>query len=432
MAAINDLHKNTLHQDHLITGFIFFIYQTVNSPNRWQTSKFIDCSHQVLQVSFTQTENFTQCFLFSLFKIILNNMENKLFTPIKIGPIELSNRVVMSPMTRCRAIGNVPNDLMAEYYAQRSGAGLIITEGVSPSPNGLGYARIPGIFSHEQVAGWKKVTSSVHNAGGKIVVQLMHSGRISHPLNMPAGSKVLAPSAVKAAGQMWTDAQMMQDFPVPNEMTAKELTDTKEEYATAAKNALEAGFDGVELHGANGYLLEQFLSPISNIRKDSYGGSVENRCRFVLEVTSAVAEAIGKEKTGIRLSPYGVASDMPHYPEIDATYTYLSEQLNKIGIAYIHLVDHSAMGAPAVPLTIKNTIRRNFKNTIILAGGYDKTKAQTDLNTHLGDLIAFGRPFINNPDLVERMKNSWPLSQALKMELFYSADEKGYTDYPKH
>jgi N-ethylmaleimide reductase len=354
----------------------------------------------------------------------------KLLDAVKTGSFDLKNRVVMSPMTRCRAIGNVPNELMAEYYKQRSGAGLIITEGVAPSPNGLGYARIPGIFSKQQIEGWKKVTSAVHGNGGKIVVQFMHTGRISHPLNMPEGSQILAPSAVKAAGQMWTDSQLMQDFPTPKAMTAEDLKLTRAEFVTAAKNAMEAGFDGVELHGANGYLLEQFLSPVSNIRTDEYGGSIENRCRYVLEVAAAVVEAIGKAKTAIRLSPYGVASDMPHYPEIDATYNYLSEQLNSLGIAYIHIVDHSAMGAPAVPLEIKKKIRRNFSNTIILAGGYDKERAESDIESGLGDIVAFGRPFINNPDLVERFKNNWPLSQDLKMDLFYSADEKGYTDYP--
>ena len=356
--------------------------------------------------------------------------EYQLLTPVKSGTLELKNRVVMAPMTRCRAIGNVPNDLIAEYYRQRSGAGLIITEGVSPSPNGLGYARIPGIFSKEQVAGWEKTTSAVHATGGKIFVQFMHSGRISHPLNMPEGSQILAPSAVKAAGQMWTDSQQMQDFPTPKAMTADELIQTKNEFVEAALNAVEAGFDGVELHSANGYLLEQFLSPVSNIRTDNYGGSIENRCRFVLEVVAAVAEAIGKEKTGIRLSPYGVASDMPHYPEIDATYTYLAEKLNNIGIVYIHLVDHSAMGAPPVPVELKKKIRGIFKNTIILSGGYEKERAEADIESGLGDLVAFGRLFINNPDLVERFKNNQALSADLKMDLFYSADEKGYTDYP--
>lgn len=356
----------------------------------------------------------------------------KLFTPTTLGSISLTSRMVMAPMTRCRAIDNIPNDLMAEYYHQRSGAGLIITEGTSPSANGLGYARIPGIYTMEQVDGWKKTTTAVHKKGGKIIMQLMHTGRISHPLNMPEGSEILAPSAVKAAGQMWTDAEQLQDFKVPKEMTASDILQAKAEYVTAALNAMEAGFDGIELHAANGYLLEEFLSPVTNQRTDHYGGTYENRCRFVIEVTTAVAEAIGKEKTGIRLSPYGVASDMPHYPEIDATYNYLSEQLNNIGIAYIHLVDHSAMGAPAVPLEIKKQIRQNFRHTIILCGGYDKEKAEADIQIGLCDLIAFGRPFINNPDLVTRYKNDWPVSQTLNDKLFYSYDEKGYTDYPEY
>ncbi|KAB1158206.1 alkene reductase [Flavobacterium luteum] len=354
----------------------------------------------------------------------------KLLTPEKIEKLQLKNRIVMAPMTRCRAINNIPNDLMAEYYKQRSSAGLIITEGTSPSPNGLGYARIPGIFNEAQIKGWEKTTKTVHQNGGKIFVQLMHSGRISHPLNMAEGTQILAPSAVIASGQMWTDSKGLQDFIVPKEMTSEDILKAKTEYVTASKNALMAGFDGVELHSANGYLLEEFLSPISNIRKDNYGGNIENRCRFVIEVVTAVAQAIGKEKTGIRLSPYGVASDMPHYPEIDATYDYLSKELNQLDIAYIHLVDHTAMGAPAVPLEIKKRIRHNFKNTLILCGGYDMESAEKDIENGLADLIAFGRPFINNPDLVERFENNWPLSKDLDMDSFYSADEKGYTDYP--
>jgi N-ethylmaleimide reductase len=357
---------------------------------------------------------------------------NKLFEPTKVGDIAINSRIAMAPMTRCRAIGNVPNNLVAEYYAQRAGAGLIITEGTSPSPNGLGYARIPGIYSDEQVEGWKKVTKAVHDKGGKIVVQLMHTGRISHELNLPQGAVVLAPSAVKAAGQMWTDAAQMQDLPTPKAMTAEEIQYAKIEFINAAKNAIEAGFDGVELHSANGYLLEQFLSPVSNTRTDNYGGSIENRARFVLEVVKGVAEVIGKGKTGIRLSPYGVASDMPHYSEIDATYAYLAGQLNDIGIAYVHVVDHSAMGAPAVPIAIKQTIRSAFKNTFIHAGGYVKKTAEADVDGGLYDLIAIGRPFINNPDLVQRFKNGQPLSAELDMDTFYSADAVGYTDYPAY
>jgi len=358
--------------------------------------------------------------------------EYKLLKPAKVGSEELQNRVVMAPMTRCRAIGNIPNELMAEYYKQRSGAGLIITEGTSPSPNGLGYARIPGIFTNQQVEGWKMITSAVHQGGGKIFVQLMHTGRISHQLNMPEKAQILAPSAVKAAGQMWTDTKQLQEFPVPKGMTIDDILHAKTEFVDAALNALDAGFDGVELHAANGYLLEQFLSPFSNTRKDNYGGSFQKRCRFVIEVANAVADAIGKGKTGIRLSPIGVASDMPHYPEIEATYQYLTEQLNSLNIAYIHLVDHSAMGSPVVPVEIKKSIRNIFKNTLILSGGYDKESAEADIQSSLADLVAFGRPFINNPDLVARFKNDWPLSQDLKMDLFYTADEKGYTDYPFH
>jgi len=355
---------------------------------------------------------------------------NKLFSSYKLGKIELNNRIAMSPMTRSRAINNIPNELIAEYYAQRSDAGLIITEGTSPSPNGLGYSRIPGIFNKQQIDGWKKVTDAVHSKGGHIFVQLMHTGRISHQHNLPAGAKVLAPSAVKATGQMWTDIAGMQDLPTPEEMTADELQTAKKEYVQAAKNAIEAGFDGIELHGANGYLLEQFLSPYSNVRTDNYGGNVENRVRFVLEVAKEASNAIGKEKVGIRLSPYGVASDMPHYAEIDETYSYIAKELGKIGIAYIHVVDHSAMGAPHVPASIKNTIREQFAGTIILAGGYDKQKAENDLQNGKADLIGFGKPFINNPDLVNRLLHNFPLSENLDTATFYSPGENGYTDYP--
>lgn len=353
-----------------------------------------------------------------------------LFQKKHMGGLELQNRIAMAPMTRCRAIGNIPNDLMAEYYQQRNSAGLLITEGTSPAPEGLGYARIPGIFSEDQVAGWKKVTDAAHAGGAKIAVQLMHTGRISHPLNMPEGTKVLAPSAVTPKGQMWTDSAMMQDFPEPHTMNAEELERTKQAYVSAARNAMAAGFDFVELHGANGYLLEQFLSPFSNVRTDDYGGSIENRCRFVLETAEAVAKAIGRERTGIRLSPYGVASDMPHYPEIDATYDYLSRALNTIGIEFIHLVDHSAMGAPQVPDSIREVIRKNFNQTLILSGGYTFDRAEADLAAGKADFIAFGKPFINNPDLVHRLQHNLPLNTELKTDLFYAAGPEGYTDYP--
>ncbi len=261
-------------------------------------------------------------------------------------------------------------------------------------------------------------------------MQLMHTGRISHALNMPSGSRIVAPSAVQAAGQMWTDQKQMQDFPVPEAMSADDLVHTGLEYVESGKNALGAGFDGIELHSANGYLLEQFLSPLSNVRKDSYGGNIENRCRFVIEVASAVAEAVGKDRTGIRLSPYGIFNDMPQYREIDATYTYLSEQLHRVGLAYIHIVDHSSMGGPAVPPEIKVLIRQGFKNMVILSGGYDKANAETDIELGLAGLVAFGRPFINNPDLVDRMKNNWPLFGDFREALFYTEGNVGHTDYP--
>ena len=356
----------------------------------------------------------------------------KLLGPYKLGRIELKNRIVMSPMTRSRALGNVPNQLMAEYYGQRAAAGLIITEGTSPAPNGLGYSRIPGIYSEAQVEGWKRITDAVHSRGGKIFVQLMHTGRVSHRANMPEDAAIVAPSAVKPSGQMWTDAQGLQDFPIPNEMTIEEIEHAKEEYVSAATNAVKAGFDGVELHGANGYLLEQFLSPVSNIRDDKYGGSIENRCRFLLEVVEAAGEAIGKERIGIRLSPYGVASDMPYYLEIDDTYEYLASKLNGAGILYIHLVDHSGMGAPEVPVEIKKAIRVRFEHALIFSGGYTIERAESELEGGLADLIAFGRPFICNPDLVERFVNGWPLSEELDMKTFYTPGEKGYTDYPVH
>jgi N-ethylmaleimide reductase len=357
---------------------------------------------------------------------------SKIFSKYTLGANELNNRIVMAPMTRSRAIGNIPNDLMATYYAQRAGVGLIITEGTSPSPNGLGYCRIPGLYNNDHVAGWEKVTKAVHAKGGKIFVQLMHTGRIGHSSNLPACSVVLAPSAVKAAGQMWTDSDGMQDFPVPKAMSPEELKHAIFEFENSAILADKAGFDGVELHGANGYLLEQFLSPISNHRTDNYGGSIENRCRFVLEVVDAVSKAIGKEKTAIRLSPFGVASDMPHYPEIEATYTYLAEQLNNRGIVYIHLVDHSAMGAPPVPFSIKKTIHEKFRHTMILTGGYNLATAEKDIDSGFTDMVGFGRQFINNPDLVERFKNGWPLADNLDADTFYSPGEKGYTDYPAY
>ncbi len=351
-----------------------------------------------------------------------------LFKATSVGPLALQNRLVMAPLTRCRALGNVPNELMAQYYAQRASAGLIISEGTSPSPNGLGYARIPGIFSDAQVAGWKRIADAVHARGAKMFVQLMHCGRIAHVLNLPAGARVLAPSAVQAAGEMWTDAQGMQLNAIPQAMTEADMRATLGEFVQAARNALVAGLDGVELHGANGYLLEQFIRPNSNQRTDGYGGAIANRARYVLEVVDAVVGAVGKEKVGIRLSPFGVASDMPIYPAMETDYTFLAQQLNN-RVAYIHLVDHSALGAPPVPDSMKATFRSEFKGTLIMCGGYDAVRAQSDVAAGKCDLIAAGRPFLANPDLVARWKSGAAVN-APDANTFYTPGPEGYTDYP--
>lgn len=275
---------------------------------------------------------------------------------------------------------------------------------------------------------WKKITTAIHEKGSKIFLQLMHTGRISHFANMAQGAEIVAPSAIAAKGQMWTDSEAMQDFPTPKEMSKADINHAISEFVQASKNAISAGFDGVELHGANGYLLEQFLNPGTNKRKDEYGGSIENRCRFAIEVSQAVANGIGKEKTGIRLSPYGVFNDMLPFEEIEEEYSTLVEKLNFIGLVYVHLVDHSSLGAPNVNPSIVKKIRNQFSNTLILSGGFDKARAEKELNANAGNLIAFGRPFIANPDLVTSLKNGTALAVP-DMDTFYTLGEKGYIDY---
>ena len=352
-----------------------------------------------------------------------------LYSPATLGPLKLQNHLVMAPMTRNRATGNVPNDLIVEYYQQRSSAGLIVTEGTSPSPNGLGYPRIPGIFSPEQVDGWRKVATAVHDGGAKIFIQLMHTGRIGHPLNLPKGARVLGPSAIAAAGEIYTDAEGMKPHPTPEPMTDADIKTAIAEFGTAARNAVAAGADGVELHAANGYLLEQFIRPTSNQRTDGYGGSIENRARFVLEAAKAAIAAIGADKVGIRLSPYGTFNDMPEYPEMASDYAYLAARLNELGLVYVHLVDHSPMGAPEVPATIKQAIRKEFKRTLILSGGYDAQRAEKELEDKACDLVAVGRPFLSNPDLVARWTSGAALNE-IDFGTFYTPGPKGFTDYP--
>jgi N-ethylmaleimide reductase len=353
-----------------------------------------------------------------------------LMTPHRLGRITLSNRVVMAPMTRCRAIGNVVNELHAAYYAARADAGLLITEGTSPSPDGLGYARMPGVFTIAQATAWRAVTDAVHTKGGRIFVQLMHAGRVGHPANLPDGARLVGPSAVAAPGQMWTDAHGMQAHPVPTEMTEADIEAAIQSFVDSAALAVEVGgFDGVELHGANGYLIEQFLNVAANLRTDRWGGSVENRVRFAVEAARRTADRIGADRVGIRLSPYGRAQGHTPDPETDAVYGRLATELGRVGLAYVHVVDHSAMGAPPVPPEVKALIRQNFGGTVIVAGGFNRDTAEAALAEGRGELVAFGRPFLSNPDLVGRLRDGLPLRPP-DPSTFYTPGPVGYTELP--
>jgi N-ethylmaleimide reductase len=353
-----------------------------------------------------------------------------LFDRYKLGGVELNNRIVMAPMTRSRAVeNNTPNELMAKYYGQRASAGLIVTEGVSPSPNGLGYARIPGLFNEAQVAGWQLVTNAVHAKGAKIFVQLMHTGRVSHQDNLPTRAQVVGPSPEVCPGEMWVDkTSSMQPHTAPHVLSEAEIKNVVQEYANAAKLAIQAGFDGIELHAANGYLMEQFLNPNVNKRTDGYGANIAGRNRFVLEVADACVKAIGSTKVGIRISPQGVFNSTGDFPELEPQFLALSRDLSKLGLVYLHLVDHSAMGAPAVSAELKKKIRQAFAGTYIAVGGFTAQTAETVLESKEADLIAFGRPFISNPDLVEKLKTGAALTDP-DMSTFYTPGEKGYTDY---
>ncbi|MFY2562859.1 alkene reductase [Corallococcus terminator] len=346
-----------------------------------------------------------------------------LFSSYRLGPIELANRVVMAPMTRSRATGALPNELMREYYTQRASAGLIITEGIAPSPNALGYARIPGLFSQAQVEGWRAITASVHAAGGRIFAQLMHTGRIGHPNNLPANARILAPSAVRPEGTMYTDQAGPQPYPSPEAMSEADLRSTLQEWVQAARNAIAAGFDGIELHGANGYLLEQFLHPHTNRREDSYGGGARNRARFVAEVAKATADAIGAERVGIRLSPFNTFNDLPAHDGVQEQYTVLAQELR--GLLYVHLVASAEPGFPATAAAIRQT----FGGPLLLNGGFTGDSARAALEAGSADLIAFGRPFIANPDLVARLKGGSELA-APDFQRLYTPGAEGYVDYP--
>ncbi|MFY0475249.1 alkene reductase [Achromobacter marplatensis] len=347
---------------------------------------------------------------------------NPLFTPVSIGRNTLPNRLIMAPMTRSRADDDgVQHDLAITYYKQRAGAGLIITEGVSPAPMGKGYVRMPGIHNDAQEAAWAKVADAVHANGGRIFLQLMHTGRISHPSMLPGGVAPLAPSAIKPAGQSWTDAGL-QDFVTPRELSTAEIAGVVEHYREATRRAISAGFDGVELHGASGYLPEQFLSTGTNRRQDGYGGSVANRARFVLEVLEAMTDEAGSDRVGLKISPEMNFNDITDEAPQE-TYTYLVDQLRGLGLAYLHValfnttVDYHAL------------LRPRFDGSYLIGGGLDQTKAKELITAGKADATVFGSAFLANPDLPERLLKGAALNSPDKAT-FYTAGAKGYTDYP--
>lgn len=340
--------------------------------------------------------------------------------------LKLKNHLVMAPMTRSRAIDGIPNDIMAEYYGQRTCAGLIITEGTAPTPEALGYPRIPGIFSTTQIEGWKKTTTAVHKGNSKIFMQLMHTGRIAHTDNLPDGIDAVSATDKKAEGKMFTDTKGPQDMTAPKVLSENGVEKMIEDHVQAAKNAMEAGFDGVEIHGANGYLVEQFLNPEVNTRQDAYGGSIEKRSRFAIEMAQKISEAIGADKVGIRFSPYNGLNDQPLYAqgEVHKTYEHLAKEMEKISIAYIHI--GATRDAPQKTL---QAIRDNFTGTIILCNGLTPESAEEHITNGIADLAAFGRNFLANPDFAERIEKDAELNTPNFLRL-YSPDSRGYTDYP--
>lgn len=358
-----------------------------------------------------------------------------LFTPYKKSHLSLSNRMVMAPMTRSRTTqpGNTPNEMMAEYYAQRASTGLIITEATQISDDSQGYSFTPGVYTPEQVEGWKKVTSAVHQAGGTIFNQLWHVGRVSHPV-FQRGEAPIAPSAIKPTDtQVWVvdeanpEGQMV-DCPTPREMNQGDIDRVVNDFALAAKNAIDAGFDGVEIHGGNGYLIDQFLRTNSNNRADEYGGTPEKRIRFLIEIVKAVSVKIGAEKVGVRLAPFVTFKDMG-CPEIVETILLAAKQLGAMNIGYVHLSEADWDDAPQIPESFRVELREVFHGTIIVAGRYDVNRADEILVKGYADLVAFGRSFIANPDLPYRLCNQLPLANFDKGPLFGGGAE-GYIDYP--
>ncbi len=362
-----------------------------------------------------------------------------LFEPYDLDGRVLRNRIVMAPMTRSRSAGYAANELNARYYQQRAGAGLIITEGTPVSPQGQGYIDVPAIYSNEQIAGWKVVTDAVHETGGTIFAQIWHVGRMSHTSLQPDGGAPVGPSdkpvASAPGNQVYAylpDGNPGQTDPSPpRALATEEIPGIEEDFVKAAHNAIKAGFDGVEIHAANGYLFEQFLNPHANARDDRYGGSIENRARLILETVDKVVNAIGADKVGIRLSPNSQLFDLPNYPENKETYLYLAAELNKRDLAYIHLSDNRVRGESVLSEAFLKQFKATYGGTVILAGGLTRENAIHLLDTGLIDLAAFGQPFIANPDLVERLQNNLPLNSPDR-ETYYGGDDKGYTDYATH
>ncbi|BDW93716.1 alkene reductase [Flagellimonas marinaquae] len=355
----------------------------------------------------------------------------KVFETFELSGTKLKNRIVMAPMTRSRAIDNIPNDLMKEYYSKRAGAGLILSEATSVSPNGTGYPRIPGAYTEEQINGWKNIARGIHENEGRMFVQLFHTGRVSASLNLPNGGETIAPSVVPLTEmEMYTDQEGMQPHDIPREMTFEDILQVQNEYVTASKKLIEAGIDGIEIHSANGYLLEQFLDPKTNQRNDEYGGNYKNRGRFVLETVQKVVQAIGPDKVGIRFSPYGVVNGMSgEYDDLVSLYTYLAQELSKQNIAYIHIADQrSAMAAPEFATQIWKTIGDNFNGTMIGGGDVDSATKAENLLEDGYDLVYIGRPFIANPNLIDKLKHNEELTP-LNPDLLYSPGPEGYIDW---
>ncbi|MBV8624223.1 MAG: alkene reductase [Herbaspirillum sp.] len=352
-----------------------------------------------------------------------------LFKPVQLGAIQLQNRIVMAPLTRSRAqAGDVPSELTAEYYAQRASAGLIIAEATQISPQGKGYAFTPGIYDQAQVAAWKKVTDAVHAKGGHIFLQLWHVGRISHPDLQPGHALPVAPSAVKPEGNAFTETGF-QPFVTPRALELDELPGIVAQYKTAAQLAIQAGFDGVEIHAANGYLLDQFLRDKTNLRTDAYGGSIENRTRLLLEVVEAVTSVVPSERVGIRLSPISPANDIAD-SNPQALFSYVVQQLNRYKLVYLHVVE----GATGGPRQVENgfdlqVLRDLFQGVYIVNNGYDLKLAQQARERNLADLVAFGRPWIANPDLVARLQHGAALA-SFNPDTLYGGGAAGYIDYP--